>query len=54
MAELTLEESFKGAFMMGNELEIEFSGIPDGASLTAEVTGILIASCSCCWTNQKW
>ena len=44
MAGLTLEESFKGAFMMGNELEIEFSGIPDGASLTAEVTGILIAA----------
>ena len=43
MAGLTLKESFKDAFMMGNELEIEFSGIPDGASLTAEVTGILIA-----------
>ena len=43
MAGLTLEESFKDAFMMGNELEIEFSGIPDGASLTAEVTGIKIA-----------
>ena len=44
MAELTLEESFKGAFMMGNELEIEFSGIPDEVTLTAEVTGILIES----------
>ena len=29
---LTLKESFKGAFMMGNMLEIEFSGIPEGAS----------------------
>ena len=43
MAGLTLEESFKGAFMRDNELEIEFSGIPDEASLTAEVTGIKIA-----------
>ena len=32
-AELTLEESFDGAFMMGNELTIEFSGIPEGATL---------------------
>ena len=39
-AELTLGESFKGAFMMGNVLEIEFSGIPSGATLKAEVTGI--------------
>ena len=30
--------------MMGNKLEIEFSGIPEGASLTAEVTGILIGT----------
>ena len=37
-ATLTLEESFKGAFMMGNMLEIEFSGIPEGASLAAAVT----------------
>ena len=44
MAELTLEESFKGAFMRGNDLEIEFSGIPDEVTLTAEVTGIKIAS----------
>ena len=35
---LTLEESFKGAFMMGNMLEIESSGIPKGASLAAAVT----------------
>ena len=37
-ASLTLEESFKGAFMMGNMLEIESSGIPEGASLAAAVT----------------
>ena len=37
-ASLTLEESFKGAFMMGNMLEIESSGIPEGASLAASVT----------------
>ena len=37
-ASLTLKESFKGAFMMGNMLEIESSGIPEGASLAAEVT----------------
>ena len=37
-ATLTLEESFKGAFMMGNMLEIESSGIPEGASLAAAVT----------------
>ena len=35
-AELTLEESFKGAFMMGDMLEIEISGIPDEAKLTAD------------------
>ena len=43
MATLTLEESFKDAFMIGTELEIEFSGIPDEVTLTAEVTGIKIA-----------
>ena len=37
-ASLTLKESFKGAFMMGNMLEIESSGIPEGASLAAAVT----------------
>ena len=42
MAELTLEESFKDAFMMGDMLEIEFSGIPSGVALKAEVTGILL------------
>ena len=37
-AELTLEEAFSDAFMMGNMLDIEFSGIPDDTTLTAEVT----------------
>ena len=37
-ASLTLEESFKGAFIMGNMLEIESAGIPEGASLAAAVT----------------
>ena len=40
MATLTLEEAYDGAFMMGNELEIDFSGIPDEATLTAELVGI--------------
>ena len=39
-ATLTLEEAYTDAFMMGNELEIEFSDIPDEVTLTAEVTGI--------------
>ena len=43
MTSLTLEESFKGAFMDGNMVTVEFSGIPKGATLTAEVTGIVIA-----------
>ena len=43
MATLTLEESFKDAFMEGNLLDIKFSGIPEGASLTAVLTGIKIA-----------
>ena len=42
-ATLTLTETYKDAFMMLDELEIKFSGIPDGAKLTAEVTGIKIA-----------
>ena len=37
-ASLTLKESFTGAFMMGNMLEIESSGMPEGASLAAAVT----------------
>ena len=43
-ATLTLEEAYTDAFMMGNELEIEFSDIPDEVTLTAEVTGIKIAA----------
>ena len=43
-ATLTLEEAYDGAFMRGNELEIDFSGIPDEATLTAEVTGIKMAA----------
>ena len=55
MAELTLEEAFKDAFMTPRadatddnsevtplDLEITFSGIPDGATLTAELVGIVI------------
>ena len=43
MTSLTLEESFKGAFMTGNMVTVEFSGIPEGASLTAMVTGSALA-----------
>ena len=39
MVSLTLKESFKGAFMTGNMVTVEFKGIPEGASLTAMVTG---------------
>ena len=42
-ATLTLEEAYTDAFMMGDELEIKFEGIPDDATLKAEVTGIKIA-----------
>ena len=42
-ASLDLKESFKGAFMMGNVLEIESSGIPEGASLAAAVTNNPVA-----------
>ena len=35
MVSLTLKESFKGAFMMGNMVTVDFSGIPKGATLTA-------------------
>ena len=38
MVSLTLKESFKGAFMMGNMVTVEFSGIPKGATLAAMVT----------------
>ena len=43
MVSLTLKESFKGAFMTGNMVTVEFSGIPEGASLTAMVTGSALA-----------
>ena len=35
---LTLKESFKGAFMTGNMVTVDFSGIPEGATLAAMVT----------------
>ena len=35
---LTLKESFKGAFMTDNMVTVEFSGIPEGATLDAMVT----------------
>ena len=38
MASLTLKESFKGAFMTGNMVTVDFSGIPEGATLEAMVT----------------
>ena len=38
MVSLTLKESFKGAFMTGNMVTVDFSGIPMGATLTAMVT----------------
>ena len=38
MASLTLKQSFDGAFMTTNRVTVEFSGIPEGAMLTAMVT----------------
>ena len=38
MVSLTLKESFKGAFMTGNMVTVDFSGIPKGATLEAMVT----------------
>ena len=38
MTSLTLKESFKGAFMTGNMVTVDFSGIPEGATLAAMVT----------------
>ena len=38
MASLTLKESFKGAFMTGNMVTVDSSGIPEGATLEAMVT----------------
>ena len=48
MASLTLKESFKDAFMtddlmMPNMVTVEFSGIPEGATLAAMVTSNLVA-----------
>ena len=38
MVSLTLKESFKDAFMTGNMVTVDFSGIPMGATLAAMVT----------------
>ena len=38
MVSLTLKESFKGAFMTGNLVTVDFDGIPKGATLEAMVT----------------
>jgi hypothetical protein len=35
-ATLTIEEAFKGAFMHGNTLELEISGLPEGVKVGAE------------------
>ena len=44
MVPLTLKESFKGAFMTGNMVTVDFSGIPEGATLAAMVTSNPVAS----------
>ena len=44
MASLTLKESFKGAFMTGNMVTVDSSGIPEGATLAAMVTSNLVAN----------
>ena len=38
LVSLTLKESFKGAFMTGDQVTVDFSGIPEGATLEAMVT----------------
>ena len=43
-ASLTLKESFKGAFMTGNMVTVDSSGIPKGATLEAIVTSNLVAN----------
>ena len=43
MASLTLKESFKGAFMTDNMVTVDFSGIPEGATLEAMVTSNPVA-----------
>ena len=35
MVSLTLKESFKGAFMTGDLVTVDFSGIPKGATLSS-------------------
>ena len=44
MVSLTLKESFKGAFMTGNMVTVDFSGIPEGATLAAMVTSNPVAA----------
>ena len=48
MVSLTLKESFKGAFMTGNMVTVDFSGIPEGATLAAMVTSNPVDAS--CWT----
>ena len=43
MISLTLKESFKGAFMATNMVTVDFSGIPEGATLAAMVTSNPVA-----------
>ena len=43
MVSLTLKESFKGAFMAGNMVTVDFSGIPEGVKLAAMVTSNPVA-----------
>ena len=47
MASLTLKESFKGAFMTGNMVTVDSSGIPEGATLAAMVTSNPVANADC-------
>ena len=44
---LTLKESFKGAFMAGNMVTVEVSGIPEGATLEAMVTNNPVEDADC-------
>ena len=44
MVSLTLKESFKGAFMTGDLVTVDFDGIPKGATLTATVTSNPVAA----------
>ena len=44
MVSLTLKESFKGAFMTGDMVTVDFSGIPMGATLTAMVTSNFVVN----------